>query len=252
VKERIRRRFDKAGATYQDAALVQRAVALELAANVRPGTALRILEIGCGSGFLHPLLRERGVCGPYLALDLSRSMLGCLADTGDPVLYRVQADGEDCPLRPGSIDLLLSSSTLQWFERPATSIPNLLALLRPGGRFALALFVRGTLAELAEACRATGFGSVLPLRPASFYTELLAGLPGISYTASERQETLSLDSVQSVLKHLRDTGVGHTAHKRPFSRSTYGSFLEYYQSRFGTPGRVPATYRILFLYGTMS
>ena len=52
---------------------------------------------------------------------------------------------------------------MQWYADPARSLPIDLALLRPGGAFALAIFTEGTLAELAEASRNTGFGSVHPM-----------------------------------------------------------------------------------------
>jgi malonyl-CoA O-methyltransferase len=249
MKPLLSRTFDRARSTYRDAAVVQRETALELSTGVHPGHYPRIFEIGCGGGFLHEVLRRRGVQGTYLALDIARAMLGMLAGKGDPCLHLLHADGESCPVRPGSIDLLLSSSTLQWFDRPEDSIPALLGLLRPGGRFAFAIFVDGTLPELGEASRATGFGSVRQLRPSSFYTGILERLPEISFTKFEREQTLHLDSARSVLQHLKDTGVGHTDTKRASSRRTYRSFIEYYESRFGADGRVPATYRLLFLYG---
>jgi malonyl-CoA O-methyltransferase len=249
MKDRIRRSFDRARATYRDAAVVQRTTARELSCLIPPGNHSRILEVGSGGGFLHSFLRQRGVHGTYLALDLSRSMLGMLAGASDSDLHLVESDGEACPFHSCSIDLLLSSSTLQWFERPETSIPALLSLLRPGGRFAFSIFVEGTLAELAESSRATGFGSVRPLRPAGFYTELLGHGRGITFSSFEREETVYLDSVRAVLDHLRDTGVGQTAHKRPSSRATYNAFVDFYESRFGSQGRIPASYRILFLSG---
>jgi malonyl-CoA O-methyltransferase len=249
MKALLSRTFDRACSTYREAAVVQKRVARELSETIPDGQYGRILEIGCGGGFLHDLVRRRGIGGTYLALDIARAMLGMLADKGDPRLHLIHADGESCPVRPGSIDLLLSSSTLQWFDRPEASIPAILGLLRSGGRFAFALFVDGTLPELGEASRATGFGSVRRLRPSSLYTGILERLPEISFTKFEREQTLHLDSARSVLQHLKDTGVGHTETKRASSRRTYRSFIEYYESRFGADGRVRATYRLLFLHG---
>jgi malonyl-CoA O-methyltransferase len=249
VKPLIRRSFDRARFTYREAAVAQRRVACDLSAMLRPGSYRRILEIGCGGGFLHSLVRARGLLGPYLALDLSRSMLSMLASPEDPDLQLVQADGEFCPVRPGSVDLLLSSSTLQWFDRPETSIPGLLSLLCTGGRFAFSIFIEGTLHELADSSRAAGFGSVRPLRPAAFYTGLMSRQDGLAFSTAEREETIHLSSVRAVLQHLKDTGVVHTGNKRPFTRSAYHSFLDHYQAGYGSPGRVPVTFRVLFLDG---
>ena len=60
--QRVRRAFDAAASSYDDHAVVQRIVARRLAERI---AALplpeqpRILEIGCGTGFLSAALRER-------------------------------------------------------------------------------------------------------------------------------------------------------------------------------------------------
>ncbi|MFW6235880.1 MAG: methyltransferase domain-containing protein, partial [Desulfovibrionales bacterium] len=162
MKHELRRAFERARDTYPDAALVQKTVAGNLAATIPPGRWDPILEIGSGGGFLHRMLQKHSVTGPYVSLDLTRSMLQ-MTETGDGTPHlMVQADGESPPFRDRSFHLLVSSSTLQWFQRPQHSIPALLALLRHGGIFAFSLFVEGTLGELSESSRRTGFGSIHP------------------------------------------------------------------------------------------
>ncbi len=251
MKARIRRFFERARQTYAQAATVQTLAAAQCAAVLPPGRYGRVLEIGAGAGLLARELAKRLDWDLYLALDLAPGMLDFPWEEAKPI-SKVAADGEALPLRPASVDLVVSSSALQWYETPETSIPAALALLKPGGRFALSVFTRGTLAELAEVSRITGFGSVHPLRPAAFYTALLQSLPGITVQARPLLWTTRHLNVSDFLHSLRRTGTQHSPEKRPFSRRRYQEFCRVYAERFseaGTERPVLATYCAVLVWG---
>jgi hypothetical protein len=118
MKPLLSRTFDRARSTYREAAVVQRETALELSTGVHPGHYLRILEIGCGGGFLHEVLRRRGVQGTYLALDIARAMLGMLSDKGDPACTSSMPTGN--PARFGR-----AASTCSSVRRPCSGSTGL-------------------------------------------------------------------------------------------------------------------------------
>lgn len=244
----IRQRFDRAGASYESVALAQRQVAAEVAARCPDRLVGPVLEIGAGSGLLTRLLAPRLTEGCYVALDISPGMLGHAAM---PDAVKMAADGETPPFRPGTFGFLASSSAMQWYADPARSLPADLALLRPGGGFALAIFVKGTLAELAEAARATGFGSVHPMRPASYYRDILAGMPNIRFSMEETVHRVSHPTVVALLKSLQGAGVTHTPHRNAPSASRYKAFTGYYLERFATAGGVGASYAVAFFRGRL-
>ena len=235
----IRRRFDRARATYERAALVQKRVAARLAALCPSVVHGNVLEIGAGSGLLTRELAPRCHGGVYVALDLAPGML---AHAAMPGARKVAADGELPPFRPATFDFLCSSSAMHWYADPAVSIPADLRLLRPGGGFAIALYVEGTLAELAEASRATGFGSVYPMRPESWWRETLAAMPGIVWEMEAARHTVVHADVREMLRSLQGAGVTHTPSKRVGSPGKYREFTRYYQSRFACDGGVVAGY----------
>jgi malonyl-CoA O-methyltransferase len=242
----IRQRFDRAGAGYEASALVQREVAARLAGLCPPRLDGPVLEIGAGSGFLTRLLVPRLTGGPYVALDLSPGMLTHAAMPG---AAKLAADGERPPFAPGTFPFLVSASAMQWYADPARSLPADLALLRPGGSFALAIFVEGTLAELAEASRVTGFGSVYPLRPAEAYASALADVPGIVYTMERERHVVTHVSVVGLLKSLKGAGVTHTPGAKVASAARYRAFLRCYAERFAASGGVRATYAVAYFRG---
>lgn len=254
MKDRIAACFGAAGETYAAAAAVQTAAALRTAGCVPAGRYANVLEVGCGQGALTRPLLARIEHSRYLALDIALGMLRTpemAKIAGQPGVTRLLADGEAAPLAAGSLDLVASASTLQWFLAPERSIPSLLRLLRPGGAFSLSLFIEGTLGELAAASAASGFGSVFPLQGEAFYRDLLAGVGGIHFQIEREERVEWFDSPRDVITHLRRLGASHTPAKRPASATGYREFCRLYAERFGQGGRVPATYSILYLSGSV-
>ena len=245
----IRRRFDRAGASYERVAEVQARVAEELAGRCPERLTGRVLEIGAGSGLLTRLLAPRLFAagqsdGLYVALDLSHGMLAHAAMP--PGVVRLTANGEEAPLAPGSFDFLASASAMHWYADPAASIAADLRLLRPGGGFAIALYVEGTLGELEEASRATGFGSVYPMRPAAYYRKLFTELTGGRVHIEEKRHVVTYGSVGELLRALKGAGVTHTPGVKVGSPARYRDFVRFYEKRFGDAAGVRAGYATLF------
>ena len=248
MKQQVRRCFDRAHATYSLAAVVQKEIA-EACARLVPEeqTFATALEIGAGGGLLTRSLLPRVQVGCYLACDLSRAMLAHLPAAH---LHRFQADGEQLPLPSGCVDLLVSASTLQWYTAPHRSLPANLDLLRPGGTFVLALFVRGTLPELAASSRATGFGTLQPLLPASTYRHILDATPGLSWQSRVQTHTQWHRSVTGFLRSHKKTGATFSPGRKAFlGKDRLARFCRYYASRFARDNSIPARYRVLYLWG---
>ena len=176
---RLRRAFDAAADTYDAAAPVQRAVAHRLAEKIadlplppRP----RILEIGCGTGFLTAALREHIPDADWLVTDLSPRMLdACQAriGSGPDIAFRL-LDGEH-PNLDSSFDVVCSSLAFQWFDDLGAALGRLEALTAPGGWLAFSTLAEGTLAEWRQAHTDLGLDCGAPDHPsASALAELLA------------------------------------------------------------------------------
>ena len=152
--EGIRRAFDDAAETYDAAAPVQRVVAARLAERIarlplpkRP----RILEIGCGTGFLTEALQARLPDAEWLVTDLSPRMLGaCRARVGPGVTFEVM-DGERPTVGDRRFDLICSSLAVQWFKDLGAGLAGLQELLAPGGWLAVSTLAEGTLHEWRRA-----------------------------------------------------------------------------------------------------
>jgi len=98
-----------------------------------PPGARDVLDLGAGTGKLTARLVERGL--DVVAVDPIAEMLEVLATAlpGTPALL---GSAEQIPLPDNSVDAVLVAQAWHWFD-PARAIPELVRVLRPGGRLGL-------------------------------------------------------------------------------------------------------------------
>jgi malonyl-CoA O-methyltransferase len=154
-KRKIRRAFDRAADSYDEAAVLQKEVCsrlLEKLEYIKLSPQL-ILDAGVGTGeAIAPLMKRYKKSG-LVALDLSERMLAkAPAHVGllrKPEL--VCADIEHLPFCEDSFELLFSSLTLQWCNDMQATMEDILRVLKPGGLLMFSTFGPDTLKEL-RAC----------------------------------------------------------------------------------------------------
>lgn len=249
-KSRIRRAFDRAVDSYAGAARVQAAAAKACAAMVPEGDYPEILEIGAGGGVLTKVAALQFEHDRYTCVDLSEAMLEQVDTSRLNAPRFIVADGEHLNFPPKSFDLLLSSSAMQWYQTPVESIPANLNLVHEGGRFSLAMFVQGTLVEMAEAAQETGFGSVLPMRPPEDYLEAVTrAKPQAMHFHLVRHATFAPDA-RAMLRAHRATGATAAPGQVRPSKAAYLDFLDYCETHFREEKGIRTSAHILHVWGT--
>lgn len=167
-KQRISDAFGAAAAGYDDHAGPQRVAArlvADLAHRQRPDGVTRILEVGCGTGFL---TRDIQACWPSAALtvtDLSPEMLARAGQGGLVAGTFLAMDGEAPPFDGPWFDLILSSLAFQWFDDLAGALTRLAGLLRPGGSLIFSTMGQGSFGQWRAAHAACGLESGVPDYP---------------------------------------------------------------------------------------
>ncbi len=206
-KEQIRRRFERAAATYDRQAVIQERVAARLLALLAahgPAAPRRVLEIGCCTGLLTRQVLERHDTITEMVVndlvDSFRSRVLERCNRPGTTLRFLAGDIEQVPL-PGHFDLVISSSTFHWFHDLAAVLARLRRHMEREGCLAFAMYGPGNLREIRQL---TGIGLEYPDVGA---LRAMVERHFRVVACEERLETLVFADAMAVLQHLRQTGV---------------------------------------------
>jgi len=132
--------FDERAAGWDAAVpadVIERAREILEGLGIAPGS--RVLDVGCGTGVLVPMLRELMQGRGFIAaVDVSMNMLReGRKKYGGEFAGWVQSDAARLPLRGGTFDWVLCYSVFPHFEDQRGVVLELAGALRRGGRLAV-------------------------------------------------------------------------------------------------------------------
>jgi malonyl-CoA O-methyltransferase len=250
----VSRNFSMAAMSYDQWAAPQLSIARNLI-SLLPGNVCieSILDVGCGTGYLTGLLHEHYPEACILGIDIAPEMANICRRRWEKTrrLSFLVADAESFNSRT-CFDLVASSFCFQWFSAREQSIGRMTGMLNPGGIFACAMPVAGSLAELYET-----YQSVLSERmpgleyeSSGIYVDTLARA-GLNIVHFEEATIQGL--YKSGLNALRAfKGIGATfKHYRgytPRSAAEVKKIAEHYERCHAlADGQVPITYNVLYV-----
>jgi malonyl-CoA O-methyltransferase len=256
-KRSLRHAFERAAAGYDDAAVLQRAIADRLLArlDVVRRVPVSVLDVGSGTGYVARALQRRYPRARLTAADLAHAMVRqARARTRwrrwlmrSPGAF-VCADLEQLPFADASFDLVVSNLTLQWCD-PPTVFAECRRVLRPGGLFLFTSFGPDTLAELRAAWHAVderphvhGFADMHDLG------DLLLRAGFADPVLDVERLTLTYADVLGVLRDLKRLGAHNAARGRArglTGKRAFARFRQAYET-LRTDGRIPATYEAVY------
>ena len=249
IKQRIRESFERAAATYDAAAVVQRQVCEHLLDAFVPARQplTRILDAGCGTGYGACLLRARWPDAHITGVDFAPSMLG-YAHRDTDACYA--ADIENLPFGESTFDLWWSSLTIQWCETDSV-FAEASRVLAPPGQQALSPLGPDPFGELREAFSAVDqHRHTLPFSDPDSIAEALARAGFGNITLRRKRHTVYYPDLKSLLRAVKAIGahnVGAGGRSGMMGRQAWLKVEAEYE-RHRQPAGLPASYDVILGY----
>lgn len=196
-KNLIRERFSKSLESYHEHARIQKRMAERLYSYVQNKKHLKILEIGCGTGFLTEIINKNLEFEQYTAIDIVENCKEYITKI-NPNIKFIVADIEEFIIENSdTYDLIISNASLQWVENFEEVIKDLKTKLNPNGDFIFSTFGQENFREIYHAIGTTlnyfSLNELAKMFPAS--------------TIDTEIHIMAFDSPREVLRHLQLTGV---------------------------------------------
>ena len=272
-RAQVRRAFERAAATYDEAAVLQREVGQRMAerlgfVRMQPVT---ILDAGCGTGAALGELHARYPDARLIGLDLAFNMtlaardraaaaarsarsllgrvLGPLAPARELRPWCICGDIASLPIKPASIDLIWSNLTLQWIGDPQKSFAEFRRVLRVGGLLSFTTFGPDTLKELRAAFlsadRATHVGRFIDMHDLG---DMLVHAGFADPVMDMESLTLTYADAIGLMRDLKAIGAHNVTAGRPralVGRSRLKRMQDAYEA-LRRDDRLPATYEVIY------
>jgi len=254
----VKKSFNTSAATYDDNAGLQQRLLENLlefsgCANTHPK---KILDIGIGTANLSIQLAQLFPQARVYGCDLAENMLlRARKKTAPNALQLFAADAEHLPLHADSCDLSASSFTLQWLNTLEPAMREIMRVLQPGGMFFFSVFGAHTFQELRscflQACQETGYdqGEALVVPHTRAAAQQAMHVAGFSDITTETENIVEYyDSVADLVRAIKGMGARNASSRRnktPGVRRIWRRMVELYEERYGSDGRIPATYEVI-------
>lgn len=215
LNEKIIRDFGRASKDYDNYAVLQRQVADRLFAMVKSqfGDGV-VLDIGCGTGYFHELLRKNKIYLPLVQMDISPRMCEVSASYASPPeyggTYTCVSDMHFLPFKDNAFSVLFSSMTMQWATDVKQVFQEAARVLKPGGKFAFSIVGNGSLKELNEVFKTSG--QVPPIHKFYSETEIIMQIANCGfngYKVSSENITMYYDDIFGLLGAIKGVGASY-------------------------------------------
>lgn len=260
-KERLSRQFDRSASTYDEHATIHKHMAHRILLSLKeqipdPG---KILEIGCGTGYLTQLIIDHYPQAMVTAVDISQKMIEMAKEklvSTSPVQFMV-GDAERMDwVKQGPFDLIVSNATLHWLNTPLQSISNCFQALKPDGWLVASTYGPDTFHELSTIFQRVelelGLEPVqhhMTLRTAEEWERLMkeAGFPEVNTV--ECWQRFTYKDCRYFLQSIKAMGESYSeaSHNLTLTRTVLMEVMNKYNLAYRVREGVYATYHLIQL-----
>lgn len=253
-KHITRMHFERAANSYDGAAVLQREIAKRIGQRLDyiKQQPKRVLDVGCGTGYITKDLLKRYPKADVIALDLAHSMARKSMEQGSWLRKPkvVCADAELLPLKEDSIDFVISSLMLQWTNDLNMVFTGFHHVLAPNGLLLFSTFGPETLTEIRQSWsevdnrpHASNFADMHEIGDALLHA-------GFQDPVTDMEMiTMTYANVRQLMRDIKQIGASNTDSNRSkglMGKAKLKAFENAYE-QFKTPeGLYPASWEIIY------
>jgi trans-aconitate 2-methyltransferase len=210
----------------------------DLLALVEARPAMRVVDLGCGTGELTRLLHQTLNASETLGLDSSAAMLAKSQDFAGRGLRFEQRDISEFTAE-GEFDLVFSNAALHWLQNHEALLARLTAALKPGGQLAVQVPANDdhpTHVVAAELARQSPFREAMqgderhwPVLKPEAYAALLYRLGYAKQSVRLQVYGHLLDARDSVIEWVKGTLL--TDYEKRLPAELFAEFMKQYRER---------------------
>lgn len=243
IRDKIRKSFSRAAATYDKHADIQASLCDELVSKLLAEkiSAKTILDIGCGTGRLAAGLEKSFADSLVVGMDISEGMAVFAANRG---VKSFVADAQELPFGSEVFDLVVSNGAYQWAGDFKSSFSEARRVLKNNGYFVFNCFGTRTLQELRLSLKIKQ--NILPSKEKIYRAIASAGFTDIEMNVKLQKKYF--DSFSAILYWLKSIGANQAYARAPFFTSgKLISLDDYYGKHYGNNNRVYATFEVIYI-----
>ncbi|MCK4507856.1 MAG: methyltransferase domain-containing protein, partial [Desulfuromonadales bacterium] len=212
------------------------------------------LDVGTGTGALAAEILHADPGHPLVLMDIAHGMT-LEAASRLPAVSACDGDARSLPFADDIFATVVSSSVYQWVDCLPSAFNEVARVLKPGGRFVMALFGEKTLCELRASHRQAVFenNGSRPSHVQSFptFNEVSAALSLADLSCRDLLSTMEVEyhaDVPELLRQLKQIGASNAAADRPrglASRRVMQSMMKTYEKEYRCDAGLPASYEVI-------
>lgn len=261
-KRQLRQAFERAAASYDQSAVLQREVCERMLSRLDYIKYIPdwILDMGSGTGYGSRKLGERYPRSQLVAVDIALAMhlqarpplprwQQWLPLAKRHTTHYVGGDIEQLPLQDACVDMIWSNLTIQWCNDLKQAFTEARRVLKSGGLLMFSTFGPDTLKELKQAFKTVdGYSHINRFTDMHDIGDLLVHSGFATPVMDMEYITLTYDGVMDIMRDLKAIGARNVTHGRRRGLTGKGAWRQmmlHYES-LRQAGKLPATYEIVY------
>jgi len=244
-KKRVEQCFKKSIETYNQNALIQDCICndtIALLTKTCGSVFSKVFEIGAGTGLCTKKILKNCTVKDIILNDLVTEMkpvLQTICETFPSLSISYQMGDAETISYPTNCNLIISTSSIQWFTQHQTFLEKSHQSLATGGILALSSFGPGNITEIAQIS-----GKKLQYPTIENWQRMLSEHFEILHL-SEKSYTMHFDKPSDILNHMKHTGVNGIESAR-WTKKDMLDFTEAYK-QFYTEKGYSLTYQPIYI-----